>query len=255
MTSRTASVSAGSLFLGVIVFLGVVVFLFFYLRPLVFLAQTKREFRNSPEIWLVPKPLLPAPIASPASRSKVVSYFGYQFDSPTPEVKEERNVEKVVVLSFSNCAVMAIFEPQANGPLTGLMQRGAPNAARSFEDVYGKEAVRSDYDFRRTVLNMTPEDLRLIASPRQMVRNSVLLTLKSVDSQRFKNGLYSFETAAMHGFLEGDVALDHGVIIQAFDHEDHLLTFVVTARPDKSFFGQPELNHIIFSLRPVAASE
>lgn len=255
MTSRTASGSFGSFCLGVIVFLGVVIILFFYLRPLVFLVHTKQELRNSPEIWLVPKPLIRAPIASPTARSKVVSYFGYQFESPTPEVKEERKVEKVVVLSFSNCAGMAIFEPQANGPFTGLMQQGAPNAARLFEDVYGKEAVRSDYDFRRTVLNMTPKDLRLFASPRQMVRNSVLLTLKSVDSQRFKNGLYSFETPAMRGFLEGNVALDHGVVVQAFDHEDHLLTFVVTARPGKSCFGQPELNHIIFSLRPVPASE
>jgi hypothetical protein len=255
MTSRTASISVGSFCLGAIVFLGVVVFLFFYLRPLVFLVDTKREFRNSPEIWRVPKPLVPAPTASPAARSKVVSYFGYQFDSPTPEVKEERKDENVVALSLSDCAGMAIFKPHANGRLSGLMQQGAPNAARLFEDLYGKEAVRSDYDFRRTVLNMTPKDLRHFASPRQIARNSVLLRLKGIGSQRFKYGLYSFETPTTHGFQEGNLSLDKGVMIEAYDHQDHLLTFVVGAKPGKGCFGQPELNSIIFSLRPIPASE
>ena len=66
-----------------------------------------------------------------------------------------------------------------------------------------------------------------------MVRNSVLLTLKGVDSQRFKNGLYNFETPTMRGFLEGNIALDSGVVIQAFDHQDRLLTLTVGAKPAK----------------------
>ena len=249
MPTRTASISICSLCLGI------AVFLLFYASPLVFLVQTKRELRNSPEIWLVPRPLTSAPSASPAAKSRVVSYFGYQFDSPTPEVKEERKVEKVAVLSFSDCAGMVILEPQPKGPLSSLMHQGSPDAARFFEDAYGKEAVRSDYEFRRTILNMTPKNLSFFASPRQMARNSVLLTLKGGESQRFKNGLYSFDTREMRGFQEGNVTLDDGVIIQAFDHQDHLLTLVVAAKPGKACFGQPELDRIIFSLRPVPASE
>ena len=249
MTYRTTSIYIGSLCLGV------VAFLFFYLRPLVFLARTRWEFRNSPEIWIVPNPLMSAPSASPTAKSSVVSYFRYQFESPTPEVKEEPKSENVVVLSLSDCARLVILKPQSSGPLTGLMHELPPNATRFFEDVYGKEAVRSDYEFRRTILNMTPKDLNLLASPRQMVGNSILLTLKGADSQRFKNGLYSFETAEMRGFQEGNIALDKGVQIQAFDNQDHLLTLIVGTEPGKACFGQPELNHIIFSLRPVPASE
>ena len=88
-----------------------------------------------------------------------------------------------------------------------------------------------------------------------MARDSVLLRLKGVGSQRFKNGLYSFETPTAHGFQEGNLSLDKGVVIEAYDQQDRLLTFVVGAKPGKACFGQPELNHIIFSLRPVAASE
>ena len=88
-----------------------------------------------------------------------------------------------------------------------------------------------------------------------MVRNSVLLMLKGGESQRFKNGLYIFETPAMRGFQEGNIALDKGVLIQAFDNQDHLLTLIIGVEQGKVCFGQPELNHIIFSLRPVPASE
>jgi hypothetical protein len=53
MITRTAGISI------CIVRLGIAVFLLFYARPLLFLAQTKREFRNSPGIWIVSKPLAP----------------------------------------------------------------------------------------------------------------------------------------------------------------------------------------------------
>jgi hypothetical protein len=80
-------------------------------------------------------------------------------------------------------------------------------------------------------------------------------TLKGGESQRFKNGLCGFETSAMRGFQEGNIALDKGVLIQAFDNQDHLLTLIFGTEPGKVCFGRPELNHIIFSLRPVTASE
>lgn len=249
MTSRTASISICSLSLGI------AVFLLFYARPLVFLMQTKRELRNSPGVWIVPKPLTPAPIATTVARSLPLSYFGYQFESPTPEVKEERKLENVVALNFSDCAEMAILKPKPSGPLTSLMHQLPLNATRSFEDVYGKEAVRSDYEFRRTILNITPKDLSLFASPRQMVRDSIMLTLKGVDSQRFKNALYSFETPTMRGFQEGNITLDKGVVLEAFDHQGHLLTLAVGAKPGKACFGQPELDRIIFSLRPALGNE
>lgn len=97
--------------------------------------------------------------------------------------------------------------------------------------------------------------MRLFALPSQMAGNSALLMLKGVEGQRFKNGLYSFDSQSMRGFQEGNIALDRSVVVEAFDHQDHLLTLVVGAKPGKSCFGQSELNHIIFSLRPVPASE
>ena len=235
--------------------MGIAVVTFFYARSLAFLVRIKSEFRNTPEIWNVPKPLIPDPIAISVAKPPMVSYFGYEFESPTSEVKEEQKTETVVALNFADCAGMAILKPRPSGILAQIIEQGPPETGRNFEEVYGKDAVRSDYVLRQKILNMTPRDLSLFAWPRQITRNSILLMLKGVESQRFKNGLYRFETPSVHGFLEGDLALDPGVVIEAFDHEDHLLTLVVGRKPGKSCFGSSELNRIIFSLRPSPATE
>lgn len=205
---------------------------------------------------MVPKPIMSSPAAAgPTAKSPVVSYFGYQFESPTPEVREERKAENLVVLSFSDCAGIAIFKPQPGTSFTQTMQQGPPEARRAVEDLLGTGAARSDYEFRRKILNMTPSDLSLLVSPSQMAGNSTLLALKGIDAQRFMHGLYSFESQSMHGFQEGDVRRDRDVVIEAFDNHDHCLRLIVASKPGKACFGQPELNRIIFSLRPVPPSE
>jgi hypothetical protein len=60
---------------------------------------------------------------------------------------------------------------------------------------------------------------------------------QGVDSQRFKNGLHSFETATIHGFWEGNIALNKGVMIESFDQQDRRLALVVATKPGKACFG------------------
>jgi hypothetical protein len=105
------------------------------------------------------------------------------------------------------------------------------------------------------VLNLTPRDLRFLSSRQEMAGNAVLLVIKGMESQGFKNGLYSFVTPWMRGFQDGDLKRDRGVVVEAFDHQGRRLTRIVAARAGKACFGQPELNQIIFSLRAVTASE
>ena len=81
----------------------------------------------------------------------------------------------------------------------------------------------------------------------------MLLAIKGTEAARIKNGLYSFETAWMRGFQEGDLNLDRGVVIEAFDRQDRRLTLAVGKREGQNCFSQAYLNQIIFSLKPVEA--
>ncbi len=229
------------------------VFFYFCGPALEYFAFVRWQFRNSPEMWNVPKPL--SPDASTHPTGPKVTYFGSEFESPTTEVKVERKFESAVVLSFSDCAGMSIIKPGPSGDLIGVMQQEASKKGRNIQEVFGQEATRSSFALRSKVLNLTPSDLRLFSSRQEMAGNAVLLVIKGVESQRFKNGLYSFATPWTRGFQDGDLMRDRGVVIEAFDNQDRRLTLIVGAKPGKTCFAQSDLNHIIFSLRPIPASE
>lgn len=247
MTFRPATILLG------VICTALGVFFLFYGRPLAALAYVKWQFRNSPEVWIVPKPLPPDIPRHPAGPK--LTYFGYEFESPSAEVKEVRKPESTVILNLSDCARMVMSEPGPSGDLIRVMQQEASKKGRNIQEVFGQEATRSSFALRSKVLNLTPSDLRLFSSRQEMAGNAVLLVIKGVESQLFKNGLYSFATPWMRGFQEGDLMRDRGVLVEAFDNQDRRLTLIVGAKPGKACFGQPELNRIIFSLRPVPASE
>lgn len=247
MAMRLASLSV--CFLALIL----AVFLYFYGPAWEAYAFAKWRFRNSPEVWIVPKPL-PTDVLNHPEGPKL-TYFGYEFESPSAQVKEERKLESTVILNFSECAGMIMSEPGPSGDLIIALQEGASKNGHEIQDVFGKGATRSSYALRSKILNLTPGDLHLFSSRLETVGNSLLLLIKGAELQRFKNGLYSFATPWMHGFQDGDLTRDRGVLVEAFDNRDRRLTLVVAAKPGKSCFGQPELNHIIFSLRPIPAAE
>jgi len=229
------------------------VFFYFYGPALEYFAFVRWQFRNSPQIWNIPKPLSPDANTHPTGPK--VTYFGYEFESPTTEMKVERKFESAVVLSFSDCAGMSIVKPGPGGELLGVMQQEASKRARNIQEVFGPDATRSSYAILSKTLNLTPNDLHLFSPRREIVGNAVMLIIKGVELQRFKNGLYSFATPWMRGFQEGDVGRDRDVVIDAFDNQDRLLMLIVGAKPDKACLTQADLSHIIFSLRPISTNE
>lgn len=224
------------------------VFLFIYGPAVSFLIRTKWKFRNSPDLWIVPKPLSLPP--SPAAGG-TVSYFGYEFTSPLPKPELARKADYAVVLNFSDCAGMAIFRPSPETEPLAVLRQQAAKGNQDVVAIFGADATRSGYALRSKILNLTPANLQFFSSRQEMVADSILLTIKAIDSKRFENGLYSFDTAQMRGFQEGN--LSTGAVIQAFDAYDHILTLTVRTKPGASCFTQSDLNLILASLRPASA--
>jgi hypothetical protein len=220
-------------------------FLYIYGPALYLLSYTKWRIRNSPELWLIPKPL---PVEStPGAKGPTVPYFSYQFESPLPDVKEVKKFETGAVFSFSDCAGMTIFGPGESSFMIQAMRKGSNDPGY----VFGREATSSYYALRSKILNLTPNDLRVFSSRQEMAGNSVLVMLKSTEVQFFKNGLFHFETPWLRGFEEGDLSRDKGVIIEAYDDHDRQFHLMVGRRAGKTCFSQADVDHIIFSFRPV----
>lgn len=218
-------------------------------RPLGFMLYTKWNFRGNKAISLVPQPL--PENSSPAVGPKL-NFVGLEFESPVPEVKVERKFESGVVLSFEDCVGVVIFKSSEPNFLVTPLRKA--NFGQNIDRLLGHDATSSDYGLRSKELNMTPSDLRVFSSPYAMAGNSVLLNLKSIDTKRFQNGLFHFETPWVRGFQLGDLARDKGVTVEAYDSQDRQIQLIIGRRPGKTCFSQADLNRIIFSLHPFSSN-
>jgi hypothetical protein len=172
--------------------------LLIYARPLMLLYMVKRKTRTASDLWIVPRPLLDISIEHSAGRK--FTYYGYQFEAPWTELKQQKTSPSMELLYFSNGFVLMFHDPaQSVDQLKFLTSRGSGNEAE-LKDLFGKEATGSNYALRSRILNLTPRDLRLSFSRRKMMANSVLLMLKPIWTASLQGGLYSFQTESLRGF-------------------------------------------------------
>jgi hypothetical protein len=221
-----------------------------YALPIGGLVYAKRQARNSPELWIVPTPLPNVPIER--SEGLKFSYFGYEFEVPWNQLKQERKLESMVILNFVNGGVVVFPDPsQKIGDLDAMKQEAAKKG-RDVRNVFGDQATRSNYAMRSKILYLTPKDLSLFSSRQEMVTNSVLLLLKPVHAGIVKGGLYSFQTEWLRGFQEGSPAKDLMTIIDGFDDQDHEVELWVGSEKGTNKPSQADINRILYSLRPDA---
>jgi hypothetical protein len=238
--------------LRLVILLFVTLLLYFYLRPVTFLLNEKRDARNKPELWVVPVPIDVVTSKSPVART--FSYFGYDFDSPWADVKSERNTALITALTFSGERGISFWNPEKIQDGLGIL-RAPGGRASPFEGMFGEEAMRSDFAFRSKVLNQTPADLRWRFSPQAMVGESLLLMFKGIDARKGVERVYSFETSNFRGFQSGDPNRDDTIIIDAFDAQGRTIrTFVGQKRGKGGMVSQSDINLILTSIRPHPAS-
>jgi len=182
------------------------------------------------------------------SSGRKFSYLGYEFEAPWTEVKNERKGESIVILDFKGGQVISILR---GADELGVMRQEAAKRGADIASVFGDQATSSSYALRSKTLCLTPRDLRLFSSPKEMVAKSVLLTLKGIWITRANGELYSFQTAWTRGFQEGSPTQDSMVSIQAFDEQDREIQLLIGAETEAN--GKPsqaEINRILYSLRP-----
>jgi hypothetical protein len=67
-----------------------------------------------------------------------------------------------------------------------------------------------------------------------------------------KVSYFGYEFVSPVGFLEGDIARDNSVEIEAYDRQDRQIMIWLGRLPGKACFCQAQLDQIIFSLKPVS---
>jgi hypothetical protein len=221
------------------------ILLFLYGRPIFGLLYTRWESRKTPKLWVVPTPL--ADLSIDQSVGKKFSYLGYEFESPWTQVKKERKSQSIAVLNFADGQFISI----SRGVNTlEAMQEGATKRGADIRNIFGHATTASNYALFSKILYLTPRDLRLSWSRKEMVADSVLLTIKGIQVAWAKGGLYSFQTESVRGFQEGSPTYDNAVHIDAFDGQDRDIWLMIGAgpKPNGRRISQAEINRILYSL-------
>ncbi len=219
-----------------------------YGHAIVVLIYARWEAQRYPQIWTVPISLSLAPASSLPGRK--FFYFGYEFDSPWTDLKDESETESRVILHFSNGASIGIFEHARIEDDLETIERDVP-ATKHVADWLGADTNLSKYELRRKIYHLTPQGAHLSLSRLDMIENSTLLIIKLILMKTTRGDLYSFETPWVRGFQEGHLDQDERVTVQVFDIKDHEVEFYI--RKEKDVDGQAsqnDVNRILSSLRP-----
>jgi hypothetical protein len=216
--------------------------------------MVRYQYRNLPDVAKTPVALSDLSISSVAH--KKVSYGGYEFELPWDDIDEQKyKTGTHVHISYFHSGNIFWFSSSSPKELvTGLMgsTKLDPQAVRQ---IYGDEALQSDYNFKSKVFLITPSEITPFTSRKKAAVGCSLLVLKAITMPKADTGIFSIRTFDFQGFQFGSPQSRPFAITEELYSKDggiNLLIFqnVVGSTPSIS---QPEINRIIQSIHKVPA--
>ena len=207
--------------------------------------------RSNPALSLIPRPL--ADNSVPSDKPAKLTAFGYELSAPWTQVEGHKTGTAVSVYIFSGGRGLSFWNPEAITSTVETVREAVERGNRPFTDFLG---AKNDYELVNAELNVTPEQMSPTMSKADSFRRAMLLDMKRVELQREPSALYSFAVNGMRGFQIGAPARDRLVEIRAFDTSSHEFRFLFAVeRGSNVKLDQAEINEVLQSVRPAAASE
>jgi hypothetical protein len=229
-------------------------YVWFFGRATYLVWLVKQEVVKDPTLAAIPVPLLNVSISN--APGATLTNFGYQFEVPWQMKESKVGHTMAITQSESGRQVIVFFDPAEKRGFVKLMNDSLTARVEELAPVYGRGALRSDYDFDRAVVNASPSQLSYIFPGRKEIRAASLLMLKPIETVKAETGIYSFQTARLRGFQNGDPMRADSVLVKAFDSDDHQFEFVFGNKsyPDAGL-TQADINRVLQTLRPTPTSQ
>lgn len=195
----------------------------FYVFPQIWVViSLKSEFsQNSyPQLYIVPKERQVEVIDVALDRNKEYTSSGYKLKSPWIDQVGQENKQDSEIILFKNQKAMFFFKLRNTFNLKASTFTNNPVDSQKLREFLGVDTFGSNYKFNKSVLATSPGSLSIFESKKEVLADSVLLSLKLVTLLPFKGGVYSFQTPSLRGFQYGDPAVSDGIILQIFDNKD-----------------------------------
>ena len=194
---------------------------------------------------------------APGSR---LSYFGYEFEVPWNDLDE---TQTKLYPKDRPTRVVLVFQSGLKLMITALPPRELINgisgelktSPQDMEATFGHEAMKSDYDFVKTLYEFTPDTMHHWGiSSEIFARESVLLVLKSMAPVKSaETGIFRVQNKSLKGFQQGNAETrDNGVMVDLYSDEVGIeMVFAEKNYSVSAGVTQPEINRIIQSFHKI----
>ncbi len=206
---------------------------------------------KAPVLKKTPVELADSSISSTPVRK--LAFSGYEFEVPW-EVDDEKTkvVGKMEVIAFRSGNAMLVSN-QASKEFVNLVLKSGLDRD-SFQKIYGKEALQSDYAMHQLMLQSTPDKVTLFTPRGEAVSRLMMLVMKGIAIPApADTGLFSIRSQEFRGFQYGDPQKRPARIIVDLLGDDGGIEFNMGQKKDGSgpAVTQAELNRLIQSTRRV----
>jgi hypothetical protein len=189
-----------------------------------------------------------------------LSYFGYEFEVPWSDL-DETQTKMYPVNGTTKCRAVlhvrsglqlsfAVIPPHE---WVGGLAESFHSTPQNVERAFGHEAMKSDYSFKKTLYEFTPEKMHHWSGPQAIYREQFLLIFKSMLSRQAETGIFYVQNQSFKGFQEGNPQARQGNIDVTLYSDDAGVEMMFTQKDYQkgTVVTQPEINRIIQSLRKV----
>jgi hypothetical protein len=200
-------------------------------------------------------PIVLSDVAVSQESGMNLSYFGYDFEVPWTDLDKEKT--KIVggnkaIIVFRSGNVLFVWSGQPHEFMDGVLKEA--NANRDdFRKLYGDEALASDYNFKRLILESTPGKITLLTSSQTAASQWELLMLKAICVPGDPNsGIFVVRGKAFKGFQYGRPQNPpKHLSVELFPENGHLDLMFGQKQNSAAVISQGDINRIIQTIHKV----
>jgi hypothetical protein len=218
-----------------------------------FVLEAHSAARKLPFVKLTPIELTDLSVSQAPGMK--LSYFGYEFEVPWTDIDREKT--KVVggnkaIICFRTGNVFMLWSAPPHEFMNGLLEQGKIDRD-TFRKVYGDEALQSDYNFMRLILETTPEKITLLSSANTDVSREVLLTVKAICVPGDPNsGIFDIRGREFKGFQYGRPQNPPKHLnVELFPEGGHLDLFFEQKVNGPTLISQADINRVVQTIHKV----
>ncbi len=226
-------------------------YVWFFGVATMFVLETRYAARKAPIVNKTPVELSDLSVSTSAGTK--FSFAGFEFELPW-EVDPEKTkiIGKMEVIVFRSGNAMLVSNPPPREFVNGILKMGFDRD--TFRQMYGEEALNSDYATYRLMLETTPSKVGLFTPRKEAIGSSMMLMFKALAvPSEADTGIFSISSQGFRGFQYGNPRKRASRVIVDLMGGDGAIEFNIGQRRDgpAPMITQAEINRIIQSTRKV----